>query len=320
MERKSEIRPATSNSLADSESDPVGLNTRDLASQISKASGDGTMVGSRMEAASEQVAVAPKLGATPPVYQRGSIAEWTVTALLLLFASTSLAWSYVIPTGSMEDTLMIGDHMVVDKLAYSPASPLGRLLLPYEKPARGDIIAFRYPADISQMFVKRVIGLPGERLKIVNQQVYINEKPINEPYVYHKSGYFDPYRDNFPNAAYELEVAPDRVREARLNEMLDHHVSNGAVVIPADSYFVMGDNRDNSLDSRYWGFVPRDNVVGKPVFVYWSYDTSTDMLMPRSATGYTDHLVDVCTHFFTKTRWNRTFKLIRGYQFPEQIQ
>jgi signal peptidase I len=278
------------------------------------------MIGSRMEAASEQVAVAPKLSAPAPAYQRGSVAEWTVTALLLLFASTSLAWSYVIPTGSMEDTLMIGDHMIVDKLAYSPAGSVERLLLPYVKPARGDIIAFRYPVDISQMFVKRVIGLPGERLKITNQQVYINGRPIREPYVYHKSGYFDPHRDNFPNAAHELDVAPDQTRETRLKEMLDRHVANGEVMIPDDSYFVMGDNRDNSLDSRYWGFVPRENVVGKPVVVYWSYDTSTDMLMPRSAVGYTDHLVDVCAHFFTKTRWNRTFKLIRGYPFPDQIQ
>jgi signal peptidase I len=251
---------------------------------------------------------------------RSFVAEWTVTILLMLFASTSLAWSYVIPTGSMEDTLMVGDHIIVDKLAYAPAGSFSKYLLPYEEPKRGDIIAFEYPADISQLFVKRVIGLPGDHLKIVNQQVYVNGRKLKEPYVYHKSGYLDPYRNNFPNASTGLEVTPDGRRDALLRDMLQHHVVNGEVVVPPDSYFAMGDNRDNSLDSRYWGFVPRDNIVGKPVLIYWSYNTTTDMLMPQSASGYSTHFVDVCAHFFTKTRWTRTFQIIRGYHFPDQIQ
>jgi signal peptidase I len=280
------------------------------------------MVISKMQLESERVAVEPK-----PLQprrrapeSRGLVGEWAVTILLMLFASTSLAWSYVIPTGSMEDTLMIGDHIVVDKLAYAPAGLISKYLLPYEEPKRGDIFAFRYPADISQLFVKRVVGLPGDHLKIVHQQVYINGKKLTEPYVYHKSGYLDPYRDYFPSAPTSTELTPDSKRDALLRDMLQHHVVNGEVVVPPNSYFAMGDNRDNSEDSRYWGFVPRDNVVGKPVLIYWSYNTTTEMLMPHSASGYGSHFVDICAHFFSKTRWDRTFRLIRGYHFPDRIQ
>jgi signal peptidase I len=180
------------------------------------------------------------------------------------------------------------------------------------------VIAFHYPADISQMFVKRVVGIPGDHLKIVNQQLYINGRKLSEPYVYHKSGYTDPYRDNFPNATANLEDHPDAKRDGLLRDMLAHHVVNGELVVPPRSYFALGDNRDNSLDSRYWGFVPREYIIGKPVLIYWSYDTSTDMLMPRSAAGFTDHFFDICMHFFSKTRWDRTFRLIRSYHFPDQ--
>jgi len=238
----------------------------------------------------------------------------------MLFASTSLAWSYVIPTGSMESSLLIGDHIIVDKLAYGSAGPVSQYLLPYEAPKRGDIIAFEYPADTSQLFVKRVIGVPGDHVKLVNQQVYINDKKLSEPYVQHTSGCIDPYRDNFPSDISMLDVVPDTKRDALLQDMLQHHVVNGEVVVPPNSYFAMGDNRDNSLDSRYWGFVPRDYIVGKPVLIYWSYDTTTAMLMPDSARGYETHLTDLVEHFFTKTRWNRTLRLVRGFRYPQQTQ
>jgi signal peptidase I len=274
-----------------------------------------------MEASSMQVQTEEILTAAAPstpdlsAQSRGFVAEWTVTILIMLFASTTLAWSYVIPTGSMEDTLLIGDHIVVDKLAYAPVGPISKYFLPYEEPKRGDIIAFQYPADTSQMFVKRVVGVPGDRLKIADQEVFVNGEKLKEPYAYHKSSYFDPYRDNFPADISKLDITPDAKRDSLLRDMLKHHVVNGEVVVPPNSYFAMGDNRDNSLDSRYWGFVPRDYIVGKPVFIYWSYNTSTDMLMPQNAKGYETHVLDIVQHLFVKTRWNRTFRLIHGYHF-----
>ena len=239
-----------------------------------------------------------------PEPQRGTIAEWTVTILLLLFGTTTLVQAFVIPTGSMEDTLLVGDHLLVDKLSYAPPGPVTKHLLPYEDVKRGDIIVFRYPVDIKQTFVKRVIGVPGDRIRIVNKQVYRNGHKLNEPYKYHKTEYIDPYRDNFPGQPY-LQLSE------RAQDMLDRHVVSGEVVVPADSYFAMGDNRDNSLDSRYWGFVPRENIIGKPLIIYWSYDAPTDALSDPSISM--DHILDLVTHFPTKTRWKRTFHLIHGY-------
>ena len=238
---------------------------------------------------------------------RGSIAEWTITILLLLFGTTFLVQAFVIPTGSMEDTLLIGDHLLVDKLAYSTAGSVSKYILPYENPRDGDIIVFRYPVDITQTFVKRVVGVPGDHLKIIDQQVYRNGKKLTEPYVVHKAPYPDSFRDNFPNSEPNLTLLdPGR-------EMLANNVVNGEVVVPANSFFAMGDNRDNSLDSRYWGFVPRENIIGKPLIIYWSYNASTESLASSSVNNLASHFLDLAEHFFSKTRWDRTFRLIHGY-------
>jgi signal peptidase I len=247
---------------------------------------------------------------------RGFIAEWAATILMMLFASTSVAWSYVVPTGSMEDTLLVGDHIIVDKLAYAPSGPLSKYLLPYEEPKHGDIIAFRFPGDIAQTFVKRVIGVPGDRLRLVDGQVYRNGMLLKEPYVYHKSLYRDPYRDNFPAVSVEQDIFSNNRERELVRDMFERHVQGGEVVVPQNFYFAMGDNRDSSLDSRYWGFVPRENIIGKPVIIYWSYDAPTDQLMAASVRDLGSHLLDVATHFFTRTRWSRTFGVVRGY--PDQ--
>ena len=235
---------------------------------------------------------------------RGVIAEWTVTIILLLFGTTTLVQAFVIPTGSMEDTLLIGDHLLVDKLAYAPAGSLTRHLLPYEDVKRGDIIVFRYPIDIRQTFVKRVMGVPGDHIRMVNKRVFLNGHPLDEPYKYNKTEYIDSYRDNFPGEPNVNLYQPAQ-------EMLMNNVQNKEVVVPSGHYFAMGDNRDSSLDSRYWGFVPRENIIGKPLIIYWSYDASTEALS-NPAIGI-DHLIDLLEHFFTKTRWRRTFRLIHGY-------
>src|SRR5271154_1338864 len=238
---------------------------------------------------------------------RGTIAEWAITILLLLFGTTTLVQAFVIPTGSMEDTLLIGDHLLVDKLAYAPEGSISKYILPYEQPKDGDIIVFRYPVDISQTFVKRVIGQPGDHIKIVNQQVYRNGVKLNEPYVYHKAAFQDSFRDNFPSSE------PNLMLLDRAHDMLANNVANGEVVVPPGSFFAMGDNRDNSLDSRYWGFVPRENIIGKPLIIYWSYNASTESLASSSVNSLASHFLDLAQHFFTKTRWSRTFQLIHGY-------
>lgn len=248
---------------------------------------------------------------------RGTVAEWTVTILLLLFGTTTLVQAFVIPTGSMEDTLLIGDHLLVDKLAYAPPGPISRHLLPYTDVKRGDIIVFRYPIDIRQTFVKRVIGVPGDRIRIEKKSVFLNGKQLNEPYKYHKTTYDDTYRDNFPSEPnmrlYEPadRMLKDNVAERQVNDEIKGQVAVREVVVPEGHYFAMGDNRDSSLDSRYWGFVPRENIIGKPLIIYWSYDAPTDRL--ASPDIGLDHLMDLAQNFFSKTRWKRTFNLIRGY-------
>jgi signal peptidase I len=239
--------------------------------------------------------------AEPP---RGFIAEWTVTIILLLFGTTTLVQAFVIPTGSMEDTLLVGDHLLVDKLAYAPGGSVTASLLPYNTVHRGDIIVFRYPIDIKQTFVKRVMGVAGDRIRLENKKVFLNGHLLNEPYVVHKLDYIDSYRDNFPADPNTPLFDPARA-------MLEHNVKNGEVTVPQGYFFAMGDNRDQSLDSRYWGFVPRENIIGKPLIIYWSYDATTEELSnPAVSIG---HLFDIATHFVTKTRWNRTLRLIRPY-------
>ena len=237
---------------------------------------------------------------------RSFIAEWTVTILLLVFGTATLLQAFVVPTSSMENTVLIGDHMIVDKLAFSPHSSLGAYLLPYTDVKRGDIIVFKYPVNPKENYVKRVVGVPGDRIHLVNRDVYLNgHKPV-EPYVVHKIEYPNEYRDNFPLAP------PDGLVMERGMDMLQANVKDGELVVPEGSYFAMGDNRDNSLDSRYWGLVPRENIVGKPAMIFWSYDASTAALTDPNFISL-DHLLDLGLNFFSKTRWKRTFMLVRGY-------
>lgn len=223
----------------------------------------------------------------------------------MLFGTTTLVQAFVIPTGSMEDSLLIGDHLLVDKLAYAPPGPVSRYVLPYTPLKRGDIIVFKYPVDVRQTFVKRVVAVPGDRIRLVNKDVYLNGRLLQEPYKLHKTPYVDSYRDNFPSD-------PNTRVDDRALEMLDKNVMDGEVVVPPDCYFAMGDNRDSSLDSRYWGFVPRANIVGKPLIIYWSYDAPTERLVSSGID--LDHLFDLARNFFTKTRWKRTFMIIRGHE------
>ena len=202
-------------------------------------------------------------------YQKSTAREYleslVVTVILALFGTTFLVQAFKIPSSSMEDTLLIGDHLMVDKVSYAPAGFWGALM-PYLPVNRDQIIVFRYPLDPSTYFVKRIIGVPGDRIHLVDKRVYRNGVPLDEPYAVHKSSRMEDFRDNFP--AY-----PSGPAFPEWSEQLPEYLNNGDVVVPPNRYFVMGDNRDFSSDSRYWGFVPRENLVGTPLVVYWSWDT-----------------------------------------------
>lgn len=233
---------------------------------------------------------------------RSFVHEWALNILILLFGTTTLVQAFIVPTPSMDATVRVGDHLLVDKLSYAPADSLSRHLLPYTEPKRGDIIVFRWPIDIQQNYVKRVVGVPGDRIRVVNKIVYLNGAPLShEPYTQHIFPGLEPYRDNFPS----VPVGPvyDRARS-----MLAENVVDGELVVPPGNYFAMGDNRDDSSDSRYWGFVPRENIIGKPLLIFWSYDAPTEQLVGDSGS----HYIDLLQNFFSKTRWNRTLKLVRG--------
>jgi signal peptidase I len=241
-------------------------------------------------------------GSIVPIGFRGSgavrhpVVMWLLAVFIALFASTTMVRAYVIPTGSMERDLRIGDHVLVDKL-HSKAGDI----------QRGDMIAFLYPEDTRQTYVKRVIGLPGDRIRLSGRQVIRNGRRLIEPYAEHVASSTDTYRDNFPNGAASYTTAGGR-------DMFAGHITNGEVVVPADSFFVLGDNRDNSFDSRYWGFVPRENVVGKPWIVYWSYDAPTEEL----AGWNRKYVADLAQHLFTKTRWSRTLLVLHSLPAQEE--
>ncbi len=236
---------------------------------------------------------------------RGFIAEWAVTILILLFFTTTTVQAFVIPTGSMENTLLVGDHLLVDKLIYAPADSGTSHLLPYRDVQRGDIIVLRYPLDITVTYVKRAIGVPGDHIRLENKHLILNGRPVDEPYAFHIADNHMPYRDDFPSAPPIEGLRPQAA------EMLAHHVVNGELVVPPGFIFAMGDNRENSDDSRFWGFVPRENIIGTPLVVYWSFDAPTEEMSDPNIS--IDHILNIGTHFLTKTRWARTLKLIRSY-------
>jgi signal peptidase I len=191
-----------------------------------------------------------------PAYRKSTLREYfesiCVAVILALFLRTFVVQAFKIPTGSMENNLLIGDHLLVNKFVFAPTlSGTEERLLPIDPIERGDIVVFKYPEDPERDFIKRVIGLPGETLELKNKKVYIDGKPIEEPYV------------QFLFPAGEEGDADFTGLDVRRNY--------GPVSVPADHYFMMGDNRDNSQDSRYWGFMPRSYVKGKALFVYFSF-------------------------------------------------
>ena len=239
-----------------------------------------------------------------PVEFLASIAGVLVTGLFII---TFILQAFEIPSGSMERTLLVGDHLFVNREQFAPATRwLGRLL-PYRDIRRNDIVVFLSPEEPGLFVVKRVIGVPGDRIHLRDGMVYRNGAKLVEPYVQHTRPNDDPYRDNFPS------VPPSEMYGVTSQDWLASlpaHIQGEDLVVPPDSYFAMGDNRDNSKDSRYWGFIPRKNVIGRPMFVYWSFITPEDQYELRSAGDRVGFLSHIIIHFFDETRWSRTLKLV----------
>jgi signal peptidase I len=213
-----------------------------------------------------------------------------IAVILALFVRTWVVQAFKIPTGSMENNLLIGDHLLVNKFVFGPStSAVERALLPISDVRRGDVVVFKYPEDPERDFIKRVIGLPGETLEVRDKKVYIDGKPLDEPYVH----YLQPLSGQHEFTSFDVR---DRYEP---------------VTVPEGHYFVMGDNRDNSQDSRYWGFLPKHYVKGKALLIYWSYDGGAEGPAGEGIGAALSRVVSVTTHFFTRTRWERMLRQIR---------
>lgn len=231
-----------------------------------------------------------------------------VALTIAMFIITFVAQAFRIPSGSMENTLLVGDYLLVDKTRFAPSGPW-QPILPYPNIHRGDIVVFRYPVDPAQHFVKRVIGLPGERIHLSHAHVYVNGREIAEPYVVFKEHYTDEFRDNFPHGSPVNEnITADWGRRLRIL------VHNGELIVPPGQYFVLGDNRDQSLDSRYWGLVPRENIIGRPMVIYFSIvqpedEDEDDPPVVRSMDVKLSTLRTRILHVFGDVRWRRIMRL-----------
>jgi len=227
------------------------------------------------------------------------------TLVIAVFVITFVVQAFQIPSESMENTLLIGDYLLVDKARYGGGGWWDHIM-PYYPVRRGDIIVFHYPVNPVEHFVKRVVGIPGDRIRLANHEVYVNGIPLNEPYAHYSSTMHDPFRDDFPRL--NLPVPDLRAGWAVQMKKL---VEDGELIVPEGHYFALGDNRDESLDSRYWGFVPKENIIGRPLLIYWSLRDIDEELPVSSEPGdKLYHLAYAVSHLFQITRWNRTFRLV----------
>jgi signal peptidase I len=226
-------------------------------------------------------------------FHKSTIREYfesiVIAVILALFVRTWVVQAFKIPTGSMENNLLIGDHLLVNKFVFGPTlGTAERAVLPIRGIRRGDIVVFKYPDEPERDFIKRVVGLPGETIELRAKKVYVDGKPLDEPYVH----FLEPASD-------AQEITSFDVRERY-----------GPVTVPPNQYFVMGDNRDNSQDSRYWGFLPRHYIKGRALMIYWSYESGREDYVDEGIFASAKRIVGVITHFFTRTRWERLFHQI----------
>jgi signal peptidase I len=234
-----------------------------------------------------------------------SLAAVLVTGLFII---TFVVQAFEIPSSSMENTLLIGDHVFVNRIQFAPKSSWMGPLLPYRDVHFRDIVVFLSPETPGLYVVKRIIGLPGDHIHLRNGVVYRNGVALDEPYVDHDQDRTDSYRNDFP-------AVPPPPEDPNIwsNWAVDlpSHIQGEDIVVPPDHYFGMGDHRGVSLDSRYWGFIPKENVVGRPMFIYWSFTTPEDQYLKTDMSDRVSFLATEVVHFFDKTRWRRTLQFVK---------
>jgi signal peptidase I len=235
-----------------------------------------------------------------------SLAAVLVTGLFII---TFVAQAFEIPSSSMENTLLVGDHVFVNRIQLAPKTSWVGPLLPYRDPHFGDVVVFLSPVEPSLYLVKRIIGVPGDRIHLRNGVVYRNGTALNEPYVDHdRDNLADLYRNNFPAIPPTEDVGVYPVWRASMAS----YILGNDLVVPPGRYFAMGDHRGVSLDSRYWGFVPRNNIVGRPLLIYWSFKTPDDQYLKTSFLDRVSFILGhEVLHFFDETRWRRTLWVVK---------
>ncbi|MGO9085638.1 MAG: signal peptidase I [Candidatus Sulfotelmatobacter sp.] len=236
-----------------------------------------------------------------------SLAAVLVTGLFII---TFIVQAFEIPSSSMEDTLLIGDHVFVNRIQFAPRSSWVGPLLPYRDVHFRDIVVFLHPDPeyAGTYVVKRIIGVPGDRIHLRNGVVYRNGVALDEPYILHdRDNPADEYRNNFP----ALPPSENEGLSPDWMTYLPSNIQGGDLVVPPGHYFAMGDHRGVSLDSRYWGFIPKENVIGRPMFIYWSFETPEGQYTKTSWGDRILFLGKVVLHFFDQTRWKRTLRVVK---------
>jgi signal peptidase I len=247
-----------------------------------------------------------------------SLASICTVLAVGLFVMTFIFQNFEIPSASMENTLLIGDHVLVDRVSLAPPAHWAPFVH-YREVQRGDIIVFLkpHPETPDLYLVKRCIGIPGDRIHLEHGVVYLNGVAQSEPHAQMPRNDGDPedayipYRDDFPADMEGIEQQASANNAAHWAVDLPNYVKNGELVVPPGTVFAMGDNRTKSLDGRFWGFVPRENIVGRPMFVYWSFETPADQIDKTSIGDRIGFIGHILLHIFDETRWKRTFHIIR---------
>ncbi len=240
--------------------------------------------------------------ATPPHRDRSmllSLQSLVGTIVIAIFVITFAVQAFQIPSESMESTLLIGDYLLVDKAHYGHSGIWNRLM-PYRPIQRQDIIVFRYPVNPKQHFVKRVVAIPGDHIRLINKHVYVNGVRQDDAYATFNWSWRDRFRDNFPDGG----VYGERI-SAKWYSQMQKLMEDGELIVPEGCYFALGDNRDDSYDSRYWGFVPAENVVGRPLVIYWSMDRANAAVAHGLPSDKLSNLTLNVTEMFNSLRWHR---------------